>query len=893
MSTAVPIEDQPLADDPLLAAKLAAPHIRTPIVDRPRLTERVSSGVDGLLTVVSGAAGSGKTLLLASWCTTAGPPGPVAWLTLDPDDDAPGVFWAYVIAALRRAGVRLPPEVAEPFLGGSVTHHLLATLADSLATGAVPVVLVLDQFEAVTSRQVHREIDFVLRHADGTLRLVLLSRDDGAGWLHRYALRGDLVRIRNADLAFTREEAGDLLRLHGVRISAGTLSALAEQTRGWAAGLRLSAVALQQRREPDAFVAGLPGADPALTGYLVEDVLDAQPPDVRDFLLLTCVVDRVCPALADALTGRTDGEGVLARLATGNVLTTAVEHAPGWFAYHPMLAQVLQGELDRERPISRAELHRRAAVWLEDAGQFVEAVRHASAARDWQLAAAVVVRQLGVGPLLVGGGTTQLDAVLTDLPATAGGPLPAVVRSARALTAFDLDTCRAQVALADEQAGEATGPDRAPLLASTAVIRAILARVHGDPGAAESALAAGEEQLSGIPDAEDHPELRALLLSSVDTTQLWAGQLDEAERTLRRGLVASSPPGCRYPRLNVLGRLALLEYLRGRLGRAADLGRAEVALADDAGLPVAHRTGAGHLALALVAVEQGDQAGTRRHLDGASRSVGARHDPLVAVLVPMLRALWYADGRDLRRALSSLADVPGVVGGRPLPSWLADRLAVTAARVHTERRDLAAATTALDGVVGPDPEQAVRRAAVALLGGDADGATALLSPVLAAEPAGDPTGTVEAWLLAAHVHLLDGRRPLAREALGRALALAEPERRRRLFLRPGAPGRTLLSTFPEVGRAHAWLAPAPAAGRGPGHPAEGGGGGEEAPVEALTDRERTVLARMAQAMSSDDIAGDLFVSLNTVKTHQRNIYRKLAVSRRNDAVRKARRLGLV
>lgn len=262
----------------------------------------------------------------------------------------------------------------------------------------------------------------------------------------------------------------------------------------------------------------------------------------------------------------------------------------------------------------------------------------------------------------------------------------------------------------------------------------------------------------------------------------------------------------------------------------------------------------------MVALEQGDEASARRHPDEATRSTGALQDPLVAALAPMLRALRHMDGSASGRALTSLAAVP----------------------------------SALDEVVAPSAEAAARRANLALVADGRGRAAELLRPVLSGDPADSVGGRIEAWLSAARSHLLAGARPLAREALSRALALAEPERRRRLLLRPGPYGRGLVVVLPDLVAARAWLGMAPA-GRPGGtsrdrepHVTTGA-----APVEHLTGRERTVIVRMAQAMSAEDIAEDLFLSVNTVKTHQRNIYRKLAVSRRYDAVRKARGLGLV
>nr|WP_255410979.1 LuxR C-terminal-related transcriptional regulator [Blastococcus sp. TF02A-30] len=298
---------------------------------------------------------------------------------------------------------------------------------------------------------------------------------------------------------------------------------------------------------------------------------------------------------------------------------------------------------------------------------------------------------------------------------------------------------------------------------------------------------------------------------------------------------------------------------------------------------------AGHLALALVAVERGDPTTARAHLNDAERSVGARHDPFVATFVPLLRAVEHADGRDFRRALAALDRVPTAVPNRAMPVWLADRVALTAAAVHLERGDAPAAEAALGTVRNQSTGWAVARARLALAGGRVPEAEELLAPVLVDRSADQEDARIAAWLLSARIHQRNGQVIGARAALGEALDLARPERRRRLLLRPGPLGRDLLASFPDVASAHPWLG-GPARGRGAG---DGAAELAEPPLEPLTERERAVLACMAQAMSVEDIANDLFISVNTVKTHQRGIYRKLRVSRRNDAVRRARQLGLV
>jgi LuxR family maltose regulon positive regulatory protein len=801
------------------------------------------------------------------------------------------VFWAYVLAALRRAGVELTDDVGEPFVAQSVARDLLARLAHSLAGRSAPVVLVLDQFDLVSHRELRADLYFVLRHATPNLRVVLLTRNPAALRLHRFELSGEVVRIGAAELAFTQDEAAELLRQHGIRLSSVGLAALTEHLHGWAAGLRLAAVAMQDRTEPERFAVTLPESATTLTDFLVDEVLEAQPEPLRAFLLRTCVVDRICPPLADALTGGTDGAAVLRALHDGNVLTEELEQAPGYYRYHPLLGHVLRQELRRRQPDLVPQLHRRASGWFEQAGLLIEAVHHAVAAGDWQLAASQTVRTLGIGTLLVGRGASELGGELEGLPDDEPGAMPAAIRAARAMAAFDLDTCRAEVITAEKLAADEEDVDRAALLACTAVLRAILARIAGDLVAVASALADGDQQLARVPlAAARHPEMLALLLSNAGTVELWHGQYAAAERTLRRGLAAATLPGCEYPRLNMLGRMAMIEFRRGRLRRAAQLAQQEIELAEDSGLPVAYRTGAGHLALALVAMETDDRAAARRHLDDAERSVGARHDPFVATILPLMRVWQYSGARDLRRSFAALDSVPATVGGLPLPPWLVTRVALARAGLLIRRGDLPAAEELLDAAPERGAEWRVGRAGLAIAAGDAERARDLLAPLVAGEGEDIEATRIQAWLFTAV--LAEQRSPVeSHDALAQALSLARPEKHRRVFLELAPWLRRALAAFPDLAAEHRWLG-APLLGATAPRPIVESAA-PEPPVEPLTERELTVLARMAQAMSTQEIAEDLYLSVNTIKTHQRSIFRKLAVSRRSEAVRRARQLRLV
>lgn len=876
---------------PLLSAKMSVPRIRVPVVLRPRLLDAVSAGTEGPLTVVTAAAGSGKTCLLASWVARGLARGPIAWFRLDSPDDEPGAFWGYVVESLRRAGVPLPDDVGVPIRADDVEPLFLARLASAIASHPQPVILVLDEFGVVSSRAVVQGLETVLRNAEPVLRLVLLSRTAPALAMHRHRLAGEVVQVTTSDLAFTREEAADLLRQHGVQLNAAALDMLTEHTRGWAAGLRMSALSMQRRVDPDAFVASLPG-EHSLAPYLVDEVLNCQTPDIRDFLLRTSITDRVCPGLANTLSDRADADILLPGLVDGNVLTEPLAEAPGWYQYHPLFAQVLRGQLRRERPELLPELHRRASIWFERAGLVHEAVDCAVSGGDWQRACRAVVGTLAIGKLLAGRETAQLTADLAALPEGEPGAAAAIIRAATAIARFDSESCRTALADAEEQVRDTNEAADHATLASIAVIRAVLARALGDADLAEQARAEAERHLAALPGlAPSRPDLTALLLSSVASAQMWVGRFADAERTLRDGLAVARNPGCEYPRLNILERLAWIEFRKGHLRRAAELGQSALQLADTYGLAVRYRTGAGHLTLAMVAVEWNDRPAARQHLDNAEKTAGAQFDPFVATVASLLRAWQYANARDFRRSSAALAPVLARVDDGTLPPWIAARVLVTSAAVHLRHGDLGAALATLDRAGEHDPEWLVARAGLALAAGDRDTLRSLVAQVLAGEPAVEAS-KIESLLLLSRAYQEDGNAREAREALRRALELARPEGYRRPFADAGPWLKDVLRASPDLRAEHRWLGPPLT-----GHPAPArqSPGGDPAPalIEPLTERERTVLTLIAQAKSTEDIAAELFLSVNTVKTHRKHIHRKLSVARHNDAVRRGRQLGLV
>ena len=332
---------------PILTAKITAPAIPAWAVQRPRITKLIADGTRWCqLTVVTGPPGAGKTIALALWAEAE--PGAVAWVGLDEFDDRPGVFWSYVIAALRRSGVATPEALPATTPGPAVDHEFLLRLAAALAAQDPMVTLVIDDLHLLTDPAVFTGLDFLLRNVGPGLRLLVSSRMDPLLPLHRYRLAGQLAEIRASDLAFTTSEAGQLLAQHGQALPADSLQCLTRRTEGWAAGLRLAAISMGTHPDPDLFVKELITDDSALTGYLVEEVLNAQAPQAREMLLSTSILEDVSAEAASELTGDGQAAAILPALACTNAFVQPIGR--GRYRYHPLLREVLRLKLKHQHP---------------------------------------------------------------------------------------------------------------------------------------------------------------------------------------------------------------------------------------------------------------------------------------------------------------------------------------------------------------------------------------------------------------------------------------------------------------------------------------------------------------------------------------------------------------
>ncbi|MFE4052149.1 LuxR C-terminal-related transcriptional regulator [Streptomyces sp. YIM B13518] len=874
---------EPLADphgDPFLRTRFAVPARPVTYLRRERLTGHLDQGLRTPLTMVNGAAGAGKTLLVADWAERLDDGLPVAWFTTETAGDGPGMFWAYLLRALHAVGVPLPDGIGFPADANRVSPALQARLAAGLSGRERPVVLVLDEFDRVTAPEIAEQLEFVLHHAGPGLRLVLVTRTEPLLPLHRYRAAGELTEIRGAELAFTPDEAAELMELHGLRLPPAAVGALVERTRGWAAGLRLCALAAGESQDPEGYLEEFEADRSAIADFLLAEVLKRQDAGTQDLLLRVSVLDRFCPGLTNALTGRDDAEAVLARLSRDDAFVEHLGH--GLYRLHPLFAEILRAHLRVRLPGLEPELHRRAAAWLRRSGRLAEALGHGAAAGDWEFTAGALVDDLAIGQFFTGPHSDALAGLFSRMGREGTGAAPELVRAADRLARCETDAGLTHLRRARRGLAEYDGTtDAAAARLSCALLEALAARLAGAPERAEDAARAAGELREAVPGEllERHPELTALLLDHLGSARLWAGRFEEARAAL--STVADSAPeaATALPREDSLGRLALIDYLDGWLGRAERRAREALAETERFGLPRPSGSGVGRLVLAAVAVDRDELGQAQALLDTSAEAHPALRDPVLEAGRALTTARLHLARGDPGAALKAVE--PEVPADSVSP-WARGQTALVAAAAHLAEGRTETAAELLREVPAEQPACAVGAARVRLATDGADAAVRLLDRARPEGRAG-PAVTVRATLVRAQAADRAGDGVSARRLVARALAQARRERLRRPFTEAGPWIRRYLGTAPPpAGRRTPGTGPSPRPDEPP-----------PPVVEELSGRERDVLRRLALAMSTEEIAADLYVSVNTVKTHLKSVYRKLSVNRRNEAVRRARELGLL
>jgi LuxR family maltose regulon positive regulatory protein len=877
----------------LLATKLALPRTSLPQVGRPRLSALLNAGTQQLLTLVSAPAGAGKTTLLASWSSSRLPPGPVAWLSLDAADNEPGRFWAYLVAALCQSGAVPRDSVLRGLapLPGS-DKRFLPLLVSGLAGLPAPAVLVLDDLQDITDATVLQGLEFLLRHAPPQLRLVLATRVDPALSLQRLRLSGQLVQVRAADLAFTVAEVAELLATCEDQppLSEHDLALLQARTEGWAAGLRLAALSLKDQPDPHRFVTEFAGDDKSVADYLTTEVLDRQPKELRSFLLRTCIVDELNGDLADALTGGHGGEAMLARLERANGFVTTVGSGRGAYRYHQLFAELLRYELRGAAPTQVGKLHRRASGWYAARGLTVHAIQQALMAKDWRNAADLMAKH---GPgLVLGGETATLSELVGRLPAELVQPDPelALLGAADRIIRGDPDAAAAHLLAASQQAELLSKERRGRFALLLAIVNTALAWQVGD---LDQVLVAGEEALASQSQVTNGGDdaARAIMLSTVGAAALWAGHLDGAELHLREGLAAALRAGLASQQSACLSQLALVHAMRGELNEAMLCGANAAEITADQSWSSSVLEASGYLAQAWVHYYRDDLGEATRYADLAAASGVGWQAMTLGVMI--LRARLQRARGDLAGSLDIVAavrrDLTGARGSAYLWRWLL----LTEAELRSaagQPQSASAIRKSLDERGPLADGEAVVLARLHLAEGDPAAAAAILAALDGSAPGGFLVVPAEVSLLDAVASDALADHDRAAMSLERALSLAEHGGLRRSFLDVGAPARSLLARYRQrVPTSWSYLDELLQAS------AESAEVTVPVPklIDHLTEREHTVLRYLPSLMTYEEIATDLYVSLNTIKTHAYGIFRKLGVTGRRQAVRTARELHLL
>src|SRR5215469_13416794 len=613
------------------------------VVSRPRLVGRL--GARARVSVVSAPPGSGKTVLLRSWISQPGVAEHAAWVPAGRGEHDPQRFWLSVLAALRQtaAGSALVRELtAAPDLDGWViTERLLADLAPL----AGRLWLVVDDVHVLDGDAL-RQLELLILRAPPGLRFVLAARHDVRLGLHRLRLEGELAEIREPDLRFTVAEAAELFDAAGVDVP--EVAPLVERTEGWAAGLRLAALSLAGHPDPGRLAAEFSGTERTVAEYLLAEVLDRQPEQVRRLLLRTSILERVNGELAGLLTGESGGERVLADLEAANAFVVAVDPGRSWFRYHHLFADLLQLELRRTAPDQVAGLHRVAAGWLAGHGYPVQAVRHAQAAGDWDLAGRLLADHWP--SLYLDGQAATVHELLGGFPAgaSAADAELAAVAAGDELARGSLEAAERYLTLAKRASASVPVGRRGQAQLLLGIIRLLLARQRGDrPAVAEQArrlqamAEAPEAARSGLGE-----ELRALALISLGSAEYWAARFQDAGRYLEQGVALARRIGRPYLEFTGLVYAAVIEFY-GSASLAVEHGRQAAGLAEQHGWADEPAAGFASVIVGAALVWQARLEEAEAWIQRAERTVRAEAEPAVGLAIHHVRG-WFelARGRD-------------------------------------------------------------------------------------------------------------------------------------------------------------------------------------------------------------------------------------------------------
>jgi LuxR family maltose regulon positive regulatory protein len=893
----------------LLSSKLQVPRVRGLLVSRPRLLSRMDAASQLPLALLAAPAGFGKTTLVCDW--VAQNDRRVAWVSLDPADNDPARFWAYTLAALENlqaglsTGEQALPDATAPGDGPQAPHALLTALINALAGLPWDFSLVFDDYHAIRNPQIHDALAYIVNYAPACLHIVLATRAEPPLPLSRWRARGTLGEIRAADLRFTPDEARQFLTgVMSLGLPEEDSAALETYTEGWIAGLQLAALALRQQEAARIhdLISGSVASRRYILDYLSAEVLQAQEPGVQNFLRQTAILDQFSAPLCDAVTGRTDSQAVLSYLDRAELFVVPLDPEGRWYRYHNSFAPILLKLLGETEPALIPELHRRAAHWYQAQPMYPEAIRHAFAVPDHDLAADLI--EVAGIELLARAEVVTVLSWLAALP-------PEQVRSrtdlciyylVANLVAWRVDDLQRFVAELQE------GPPPPPATAERGhelhsvmmAVQALLAAKSGD----ESRMSdLARYALESAPDEATWPGVLRPWVRGL--SYLLSGEPESASQTLAEMISASQSQGNLLLVAATVTAAARLDIEYGRLSRAGAVCRRAIVLLRQRGASRAPVAGLVYSMMALTLRLQDDLEGAEEHVLQALPLI--RHwGATWALLRNYVSLAWIRQGRgDLAGAEEALRSASGLAEDEALVNAHEAALALARGDVDVAARWAGELSSLWNppklDLLSFVPAKTATWPWLLVAQGQAAQAVPILQRLLD-EPAakGRVPFQIHCLGLLALAWRSQGQPDRAWAALGEALGLAEPEGYVRVLLDLGRP---LIELLRQGIAGHAWPEPSTSAFAGKlvalaqraGAAAVAGGqpAGVGVLVEPLSAREMEALRLAAQGLSNQEIAELLYLGLGTVKTHMHNIYGKLGVESRKEAVARARDLKLL
>ncbi len=887
----------------LLSTKLFTPRIRAAYLRRGRLQDQLEQGAACNLTLVSAPAGFGKTTQVAAWLDSKRIP--VSWVALDEGDNDPRLFLAYLVNAVQRvwehfgerALISLQKREQDPLL-----ETLIETI-NEIAAWEAPITLVLDDFHLVRNSEVHDLMVYLIDHQPPNLRLIIVTREDPPWPLARYRARRELVEIRARDLRFSCEETGQLFNdVLKIKLKARQVEILDQRIEGWAAGLQIAAASLRDRKDKNAFIRSFSGSNRFIFDFLMEEVLAQRPEKVRRFLLETSILERMSAPLCAAVTGQQDSHQILTGLEQANLFVIALDDRLTWFRYHRLFSDLLRKRLALEMAEAISNLYKKASRWYEGNGLVGEAMKYALETDDLQLAVGIIERNAlalayhgEIGTLL-----SWLDMLPGEMVHRRGWLC--IARIWAFAYAGKPEQAQTWLTLAEqtpqfqsERDSRETGHMRCHL----ALARAYLAAVQQDTSQMDVHL---KEVQCDLPQHDVMARGVAMILKGL--LHRWTGDAPQALAALHQAYAMSASAGEIHLAVDALWERSVLEFALGKLQQVIETCQHAQDLADEyrrkSGrlLPV---MGYIHERMSTVLWEWNDLDAAMEKAESAVElsQIWGQFDALLESYFSLARIRSavgdYAGAREILRQAKPLT--------RGLGAWYSLTVDAMETQLNLYQGDLASATEWLADAESTLSQEAdlipggvfLLMGKIYLLLGRIDQAIEMIGRLSQlVEKSQGRDLEIRFLIYQALTYRAAKKEHRAVSILGRALQYGEPQGYMRSFIKEGAPLLPLLiqvasrgdateyvrriisgirAELPEEQQATLWL--------------------NEVDVDALTDREMVTLRYLSTELSIPEIADELVIAVSTARTHVKNIYSKLGVHNRRDAVALGRQLKIL